>query len=63
MVKALESMGSFYTGGITVSYSPVNRIGSRYVEVRISRQSPARPEWPICTEFLYAQKQRGAGFW
>ena len=34
-MKALESMGSFDTGGITVSYSPVNRIGSRYVEVTV----------------------------
>lgn len=35
VVKALESIGSFDTGGITVSYSPVNRIGSRYVEVTV----------------------------
>lgn len=35
VVKALESMGSYDTGGITVSYSPGNRIGSRYVEVTV----------------------------
>ena len=35
VVKALESMGSYDTGGITVSYSPSNRIGSRYVEVTV----------------------------
>ena len=35
VVKALESMGSYDTGGITVSFSPVNRVGSRYVEVTV----------------------------
>lgn len=35
VVKALESMGSYDTGGITVNYSPVNRIGSRFVEVTV----------------------------
>ncbi|MDB5966201.1 MAG: transporter substrate-binding protein [Polaromonas sp.] len=35
VVKALESMCSFDTGGITVSYSPANRVGSRYVEVTV----------------------------
>jgi branched-chain amino acid transport system substrate-binding protein len=35
VVKALESMSSYDTGGITVSYSPSNRIGSRYVEVTV----------------------------
>ena len=35
VVKALESMGSYDTGGISVSYSPANRIGSRYVEVTV----------------------------
>lgn len=35
VVKALESMGSYDTGGIFVSYSPSNRIGSRYVEVTV----------------------------
>ena len=33
VVKALESMDSYDAGGITVNYSPSNRIGSRYVEV------------------------------
>lgn len=35
VVKALESMGSYDTGGITVGYSPSNRVGSRYVEVTV----------------------------
>ena len=35
VVKALESMGNYDTGGITVSYSPGNRISSRYVEVTV----------------------------
>jgi branched-chain amino acid transport system substrate-binding protein len=35
VVKALESMNSYDTGGITVSYSPSNRIGSRFVEVTV----------------------------
>ncbi len=35
VVKALESMGSYDTGGVIVSYSPANRIGSRYVEVTV----------------------------
>ena len=35
VVKALESMGSYDTGGITVSFSPGNRVGSRYVEVTV----------------------------
>ncbi|MEC5212870.1 branched-chain amino acid transport system substrate-binding protein [Polaromonas sp. CG_9.5] len=35
VVKALESMTDFDTGGITVSYSPTNRIGSRFVEVTV----------------------------
>ncbi len=35
VVKALESMESYDTGGITVGFSPVNRIGSRYVEVTV----------------------------
>ena len=35
VVKALESMGNYDTGGISVSYSPGNRIGSRYVEVTV----------------------------
>ena len=35
VVKMLESMNSFDTGGITVGYSPTNRIGSRFVEVTV----------------------------
>lgn len=35
VVKALESMNSFDTGGITLGYSPSNRIGSRFVEVTV----------------------------
>ena len=35
LVKALESMNSFDTGGSTVSFSPSNRIGSRFVEVTV----------------------------
>lgn len=35
VVKALESMDSYDTGGITIRYSPTNRIGSRYVEVTV----------------------------
>ena len=35
VIKALESMGSFDLGGARVSYSPTNRIGSRFVEVTV----------------------------
>ncbi len=35
VVAALESMDAFDLGGVTVSYSPVNRVGSRYVEVTV----------------------------
>ena len=35
VVKALESLRSFDLGGITVGYSPTNRVGSRYVEVTV----------------------------
>jgi branched-chain amino acid transport system substrate-binding protein len=35
VLKALESMADFDLGGITVSYSPGNRVGSRYVEVTV----------------------------
>ena len=35
VVKALESLQNFDLGGITLSYSPTNRIGSRYVEVTV----------------------------
>jgi branched-chain amino acid transport system substrate-binding protein len=35
VVKALETMGNYDLGGITVNYAPDNRIGSRYVEVTV----------------------------
>ena len=35
VVKSLEGMNSYDTGGVTVNYSPSNRIGSRYVEVTV----------------------------
>ena len=35
VVKSLESLTSYDTGGVTVNYSPSNRIGSRYVEVTV----------------------------
>lgn len=35
VLKALEGMANFDLGGITVSFSPVNRVGSRYVEVTV----------------------------
>jgi len=35
VVKALESMSHFDLGGVTVNYSPENRVGSRYVEVTV----------------------------
>ena len=35
VMKALESMGSYDLGGITVNYSPGNRVGSRFVEVTV----------------------------
>ena len=35
VVKALESINNYDTGGITVSYSASNRIGSRFVEVTV----------------------------
>lgn len=35
IVAALESISRFDLGGITVGYSPQNRIGSRYVEVTV----------------------------
>lgn len=35
VVKALESMNSVDLGGVTVNYSPDNRVGSRYVEVTV----------------------------
>ena len=39
VVKALESMDSYDTGGITISFSPGNRVGSRYVEVTVIGRS------------------------
>jgi branched-chain amino acid transport system substrate-binding protein len=35
VAKALESMGAYDLGGITVNYSAENRVGSRYVEVTV----------------------------
>lgn len=35
VAKALESMSNFDLGGITVNYSPTNRVGSQYVEVTV----------------------------
>lgn len=35
VVRALESMNSYDTGGVIVNFSPNNRIGSRYVEVTV----------------------------
>lgn len=35
VIKSLESMDKFDTGGVIVNYSPVNRLGSRYVEVTV----------------------------
>ena len=35
VVKALESMGNYDLGGVSVNYSPTNRVGSRYVEVTV----------------------------
>ena len=35
VVKALESMTRYDTGGFTVSFSPTNRIGSRFVDITI----------------------------
>jgi len=35
VVAALESVSEYDLGGVTVSYSPANRVGSRYVEVTV----------------------------
>ena len=35
VMKALEGMSSHDLGGITVNYSPTNRVGSQYVEVTV----------------------------
>ncbi len=39
VIKALESMGNYDLGGVTVNYSPENRIGSRYVELTVIGRS------------------------
>ena len=35
VLKALEGLRDFDLGGISVGYSPKNRVGSRYVEVTV----------------------------
>jgi ABC-type branched-subunit amino acid transport system substrate-binding protein len=35
VIKALESMGNYDLGGVSVGYSPANRVGSRFVEVTV----------------------------
>ena len=35
VVKSMESMNGYDTGGITVGYPPTNRIGSRFVDVTV----------------------------
>jgi len=35
VAKALETLGAYDLGGVTVNYSPDNRVGSRYVEVTV----------------------------
>lgn len=35
VIAALENMGQFDLGGITVNYAPDNRVGSRFVEVTV----------------------------
>lgn len=35
VIKALESLTNIDLGGVTVSYSPTNRVGSHYVEVTV----------------------------
>ena len=35
VIKALESMGNYDLGGVSVGYSPANRVGSRLVEVTV----------------------------
>jgi hypothetical protein len=34
-MKALENMGAYDLGGITVNYTPNNRVGSHFVEVTV----------------------------
>lgn len=35
VIRALEGMGAYDMGGITVNYSPTNRVGSKFVEVTV----------------------------
>ena len=35
VIKALESMGNYDLGGVSVGYSPANRVGSRFVDVTV----------------------------
>ena len=35
VLKALETLGTYDTGGISVNYAPNNRLGSHYVEVTV----------------------------
>ena len=35
VIKGLESMSAYDLGGVTVNYSPTNRVGSHYVEVTV----------------------------
>ena len=39
VIKALESLGHYDLGGVSVNYSPDNRVGSRYVEVTVIGRS------------------------
>ncbi|WP_232829073.1 ABC transporter substrate-binding protein [Simplicispira lacusdiani] len=39
VLKALETLGPYDLGGITVNFSPSNRVGSRYVEVTVIGRS------------------------
>ena len=39
VLKALETLGPYDLGGITVNFSPNNRVGSRYVEVTVIGRS------------------------
>ncbi len=35
VIRSLETMGAYDMGGITVNYSPTNRVGSKFVEVTV----------------------------
>jgi len=39
VLKALETLGPYDLGGVTVNFSPNNRVGSRYVEVTVIGRS------------------------